>query len=246
MSTVPGKQAEDAPVAGPASTVRWLGRSIAVIAPVTLAVAVTTPPRSGPNCRSGCIVAPYTGGVQYVPRDFWWMYPACLLAVLAVALVVAVPLRATPAAQLAGRIATVLTSVAAAVIVVDYGLQLSVVQPSLLRGETSGLGLISQYNPHGVFIALENVGYLFWAVGLGLLGASMRADTRARRACRAILLSGGLVAVVGLIVLAAAYRSDLDYRFEVLAIVIDWLVLLAAGVLLGLPFRRPIDGPAHR
>jgi hypothetical protein len=32
-------------------------------------------------------------------------------------------------------------------------------QPSLLKGETEGLTLFLQYNPDGIFIALEDLGY---------------------------------------------------------------------------------------
>jgi hypothetical protein len=38
---------------------------------------------------------------------------------------------------------------------VDLLIQLRTVQPALVRGELDGLAIISQYNPHSVFIALE-------------------------------------------------------------------------------------------
>ncbi|MGZ4475348.1 MAG: hypothetical protein ACXVWW_06555, partial [Nocardioides sp.] len=48
----------------------------AVSAVVSLAVGVTTPARSGPYCRSGCVGYPYTDAAAFVPRDYLWMYPA--------------------------------------------------------------------------------------------------------------------------------------------------------------------------
>jgi hypothetical protein len=42
-----------------------------------------------------------------------------------------------------------------ALIAGDYFIQLTVVQPSVLQGKVDGLLLWSQYNPHGIFIALE-------------------------------------------------------------------------------------------
>ena len=64
-----------------------------------------------------------------------------------------------------------------AVIAIDYFIQLRVVQPSLLNGESEGLAIMSQYNPHGVFIALEELGFLlaglafcFLALALGRTG----------------------------------------------------------------------------
>jgi len=47
-------------------------------------------------------------------------------------------------------------------LVVDYASQLSFIQPALLLGEAVELSSWTQYNPHGVFIAFENVGYLLF------------------------------------------------------------------------------------
>jgi hypothetical protein len=49
----------------------------------------------------------------------------------------------------------------------DYAMQLAVVTPSLLRGEGRDVVLLLMYNPHGVFIALEDAGYVLVALALG-------------------------------------------------------------------------------
>lgn len=46
------------------------------------------------------------------------------------------------------------------VLVGDYFVQFSVVPISLMSGETEGITLLTQYNAHGVFIVLEELGYL--------------------------------------------------------------------------------------
>ena len=58
----------------------------AVVGVVSLAVAITTPPRSGPYCSADCIVFPYTDAAAYVPRDYYWMYPGVLLTLMFVLL----------------------------------------------------------------------------------------------------------------------------------------------------------------
>jgi hypothetical protein len=216
----------------------WVAVSTAVVAATAFAVAITTPPRTGPYCRSDCIVYPYTGGADFVPRDFWWMYPESLVALLAVVLVAGLSHRAGPGAALSGRVSTILAAIGAGVLVSDYALQLTVVQPSLLKGETDGLALLSQYNPHGVFIGVENVGYLLF--GLAFLGAAaaMEVPSRLLRAARAVFMVGGAVTVVALVGYAAAYGADLDYRFEVAGIGVDWLVLFVTGILLSLGTGR--------
>jgi hypothetical protein len=55
----------------------------------------------------------------------------------------------------------VFATISCTLLVGDYFIQISVIQPSLLKGETDGIALLTQYNPHGIFIALEEVVTLF-------------------------------------------------------------------------------------
>jgi len=215
----------------------WAGLLTAVLAAAALALAVTTPPRSGPYCQSACIGYPYTEAASFVPRDYLWMYPA-LLAPLAFTVLAACLHSWTPARwrhlSLTG---TCLAAVGAAILVVDYGLQLSVMQPSLLAGETSGLSLLSQYNPHGVFIGLENIGYGTIALALIFLGMPLAKSARKpARAAGWVFAAGGGVTLLLLAVFAVVYSSTLDYRFEVIALLLSYLVLAAAGTLLAASF----------
>jgi len=59
----------------------------AVSAAVALGMAITTPPRSGSFCSGDCITAPYTDAADFVPRDYLWMYAACLMLASFVVLV---------------------------------------------------------------------------------------------------------------------------------------------------------------
>lgn len=218
----------------------WTAVSTAAMAAAALAIGITTLPRSGPYCRSACIGYPYTGGAEFAPRDYWWMYPGSLVALQAVALLMTLPRRDGAAAALAARMSVVLAAIAAGALVTDYGIQLTVIQPALIKGETDGIGPLSQYNPYGVFIALENVGYLL--LGLAFAAASVAAGARSRleRVIRGVFGAGGVLTVVALIGYALVYRADLEYRFEVAGIAIDWLVLIITGILLGVGSRiRP-------
>ena len=111
-------------------------------------------------------------------------------------------------------------------------------QPSLLRGEMEGVALLTQYNPHGVFIALEDLGYLLMSLSLLLVALVFSGPERLERAVRWTLAGGSLLTMLGFFGLHLTYRFDLEYRFEVLAISINWTVLIVAGVLLSILFRR--------
>lgn len=219
---------------------RALAMSIVVVGIVALVLAVATPPRSGPFCSSGCIGSPYTDVRAFVPRDYWWTYPQSLLVLLVPALLVCVQHALPAGARAVAGIGVVLASLGAGVLLVDYAIQLAALQPSLLRGETAGLSVLSQYNPHGVFIALEDLGYLLLGLALVCVGAAFTGATTLDRGVRWLLVVGGGATVLGLPVLAVAYGSRLEYRYELLAISLTWITLIGSGVLLAIWFaRRP-------
>ena len=218
----------------------WVALLTAGTAGVALVAAITTLPRSGPYCRSGCVVTyPYTDAGAFVPRDYLWMYPAVLLILLVVVLVACLDDRVAPGGRALGRIGRSFTTVAATVLIVDYGIQLSVMQPAMIRGQTEGLSPWSQYHPNGLFIALENVGYAALNLAFVFLGAALLPTrSRLQRGAGWVFLGGGIATLAALLAYALLYRSRLDYRFEVASIGISWLVLIAAPVMLALLFAR--------
>lgn len=63
-----------------------------------------------------------------------------------------------------GVLSPIFYAVSAAVLSLNYFIQLTVIQPGLQKGEEAFLSLLSLYNPHGIFIALEDLGYLMMSV----------------------------------------------------------------------------------
>jgi hypothetical protein len=239
----PEPPSSSASSAGPASRLAfWTALFTSASAAAALAIGISTPPRSGPNCLSDCITYPYTDAAAFVPRDYLWMYPAALVAALFVVLVVCIHHTVPEAQQRFSLIGLVFAVIAATVLVADYVVQLTVLQPSLMKGETAALSLISQYNPHGVFIALEDVGYLTSGLALLCTGLAFTGQSWLQRVLRWLLVGGGVAAVAALVGLAVAYGADLEYRFEVIGIGIDWLVLIVAGLLLSVVFRPNVRG----
>jgi predicted permease len=114
------------------------------------------------------------------------------------------------------------------------------VQTSLVRGEVdSGASILSQYNPHGVFVALEDVGYLTMCLAFLATGAALAPIRRSERALRGILVVAGAIGVVALPVLMVLLGTDLEYHYEVLSLTLCWLALIPIGILV---FRasRPV------
>lgn len=216
----------------------WLALVTGVVTLVTFGIAYTTPPRSGPFCTAGCVPPPYTDAAQFVPRDYLWMYGAIVVTLLFLALVVSLESRAAIGRWVLARTSVAVATIAATALVLDYGIQLSVVQPLLARGEAGGIGFLTQYHPQGVFIGLENIGYAAMALAFVLAGLAIVPTRPVQRVVRWTLLLGGLATLASLVVLGLTYGADLDYRFEVAAISLTWLTLVISAGAIVWQYRR--------
>lgn len=224
---------------------RVAGAATAVAGVVALGLGITTPPRSGPHCPSGCLSYPYDAAAHYVPGDFVWMIGALAMIAALVVLALAVREVATPDRWLAGAVASYLALLALGILAADYVMQLAVVAPSLVHGEGRDVLLLSMYNPHGVFIALEDAGYLLVAVALAAIAWVIPVTDRLTGAIR---WTGTVVVVATIVALGwfvATEGANVDDQFEVAAIGCTWLGCIAMGAMLAGWFGRPSEANAR-
>ena len=156
----------------------WTALSTGVTTLISFGIAIVTPPVSGSFCREDCIGYPYLEIAGRFPRDYYWMFPAIVATLLYVALMVGLHGRAAAESKSFSLFAVVLAAMAALLLVGDYFIQLAVVQPSILAGEADGISLLTQYNPHGLFIALEELGYLLMSASLACVAPTLSRATR--------------------------------------------------------------------
>ena len=215
----------------------WSAVATAILAAVAFGVAATTPPRTGPFAAPGTAIGyPYSAAARFVPGDFLWMYLA--LAMMFAFVVLAACVRELGAGRhLFGTLGLSLAVAALAVIASDYFVQLRTVQPALVRGEFDGLAILSQYNPHGVFIALEELGFLLAGVSFCFLAFAL-GSSRLEHWIRGVLLASSALLVASFIGLSAVFGLGIQYRFEVAAITIVWLTLSVVGVMFAFLFAR--------
>jgi hypothetical protein len=216
----------------------WTALLTSAVTALAFGLAVTTLPVSGPFCTGGCVTYPYHDVAALVPHDYIWMYPAILLLGLFVVLMACIHQAAAEGRRLYSVIGLVFAAMAAVVLAVDYYIQIATLQPSLVKGEMEGLALVTQYNPHGIFIALEELGYLLMSLAFLFVGFVFAGTARLDRAIRWLLIGGAVAAFVAYGVLSIIYGRDLEYRFEVAVITINWTLLIVAGALLSAWFRR--------
>ena len=139
----PGGHILGYPQASASGLAFWSSVLTTLLAVAALAVGVTTPPRSGPYCASACVRYPYTDVAAFVPGDYLCMYPASLLVLAFVVLMACIHQYARDDKKLFSQIGLLFAVISTTAIATDYFIQLAVMQPSLLKGETEGLSLFS-------------------------------------------------------------------------------------------------------
>ncbi len=210
---------------------------ILALSPVA-ATIVLAPPRSGPFCPGDCSVYPFADIASYYPQDYLWMY-AMIVASFALVVLGAASVSLTPVVRRPlARIGNGFGLMAAITLSICYFIQIEVIQPSLNAGETEGIAVLTQYNDHGVFIALEDLGYLTMALALCGLTAGLKPLGRLFAAAFWVALAGAVLVVGAFLFVSIVYNVERSYYFEVVAIVIDWIVMLVAGGLMAVGTMR--------
>jgi hypothetical protein len=240
----------DADVVSPRETpvprIAWVAAAAALLAMLALLAGIATPPRSGPNCQEHCLSYPYAEAGAYVPGDFIWMYPAFGMVLAFVMMIAGLHQRASSASKTTTLFGVCFAGMAGTVLAVDYFLQLVVVQGSLVTGEPESVAPLSMYNSRGVFLALEDLGYLLMSITFMFASAALSAHNPLERTVRWLFLCSGALSVLAFVVCAGVYRADLQDHYEVIGIVLNWLTLIVAGALLTLVFARDSYHQQHR
>jgi hypothetical protein len=223
----------------------YVSLALAVLAVASLGLGVAAVPISGANCRADCISYPYLNTVDRFPRDYVWMYVAMAMVVSYLLFMVSLRVVAAPAGSLLGQMSVAVAVVVTVVLVATYFTQSSVVPASLRAGETEGVTLLTMYNPHGLFIALEEIGYLLMSLSFLLAALMIGGVGKMVRAIRRVFGLGFVLPLLALIGYVLAYGLDRQDRFEVVIISVDWLVLIVNGILVALVLRKRLSVAGH-
>lgn len=180
-------------------------------------------------------IIPYPYTPNFILSDFVWLIPAIILMPTFVALIATIHQQSPNEKKVFSQIALSFAIICAVLLMVDFFVQWTVVLPSTLSGETAGLSLFTQYNPHGFFVSLESLGYLMMSAAFLFL-APLFGIGRLQQAIRWLFVASFILAVCSFIGIMLAGRDIV--LFEVIIICIDWTVLIVTGILLAFLFRR--------
>jgi len=207
---------------------------------VTFGFAMMAIPPSGPYCPGNCMEYPYTDLLLYYPRDYYWMYLAILQVFAFTVFIVTNHYIAHASRRLFTLLSISFTLISSTVLLIAYFTQFSVVPISVMKGETDGIALLTQYNDHGLFIAMEELGYITMSIALFFLAFAFSKSTRSERLIRIILIMQMVLTIIAFIFYSIKFGIERSYRFEVATITINWLVIIVVGIMIGLHFRKKL------
>jgi hypothetical protein len=211
---------------------------LAAMATIGFTIAILTPPHSGAWCTANCTAYPYVDAGRFFPRDYWWMIPGYLLAPLLMTVSACVHFCIGPARRLWSFLAVCIAMAATTVIGLDYFMQVLAVQPSLAHHESDGIAILTQYNPHGLFLVMEDLAYLLMADALLLIAMALPPAPKPAKSARWTMAVVGSLAFLAFLFMAVRYGTEMALPFELAVITIVWLGLIPSGILLALWFRR--------
>ncbi len=211
---------------------------LTVITLITLGFAMTAIPPSGPNCPGNCMEYPFLDSLTYYPRDYYWMYIAIIQLVTFMIFMISIHFITPPEKKIYSFIGISFSMIATIVLLADYFIQFAVVPISFMKGETDGIGLLSQYNGHGIFIAMEELGFIMMSLSFLFVAPVFSMQIRLEKAIRWLLIIPFIGTIIAFIFYTIKYGLDRNYRFEVATITINWLILIVISILIGVFFKR--------
>jgi hypothetical protein len=166
------------------------------------------------------------------------MIPAIVMLLVYLVFMVSIQSYAIPEKKIFGQISLAFAVITTMLLVADYFIQFSVVPVSLMNAETEGIPLIIQYNSHGPFIVVEELGYILMSLSFLFAAFVFERKSRLEGSIRWVFIAGFLLSMVALGIVTANLGLERQDRFEVIVISITWLVLIVNGILAAILFKK--------
>lgn len=211
--------------------------ALSILIFITLCLAMIAVPISGAHAPGGGISYPYLETIGQFPRDYLWQYSALIMAVLYTIHAAVIAASVRPEKKIYANIGLVFTSMVSLILLVNYYVQVSVVPVSLMSGETAGIPLLTQYNPHGVFIAMEELAFSLMLIPFLALVKVFDCRTRTCAAIRILFGAAVIISAAAFIYLSIRFGLDRKDRYEVVVISVTLLTLIVNSLLIGRVFR---------
>ncbi len=213
---------------------------LALISIISFGLGSMAVPISGVNAPGGGLQYPYLDTLKQFPKDYFWMITAMILIITYVVFMASLHSIANKERRIFSQISLIFTVISAAILLTAYFTQISVVPVSLRNNETAGITLITQYNPHGLFIALEELGYIMMSFSFLFIAQIFNNKGRLESFIKWIFIIAFVLTILSLIMISIRHGIERQDRFEVPALIISWLVLIINGILSSIFFRNKL------
>ncbi len=214
--------------------------ALTILTIITFGLAMIAIPPSGPNCPGNCMNYPFSDLLNYYPRDYYWMYLVIFQIFAFIIFVVSLHNNTSNEKKIFSSTGVAFALISSIVLLADYFIQFAVVPVSMMKGEIEGIALLTQYNGHGIFIALEELGYITMSIALFFLAPVFSSTNRLNKSIRWILFFPLILNLISFILYSIKFGIDRHYRFEVASISIDWLFLIVVSILICIYFKRQL------
>lgn len=215
--------------------------SLTILTVITFVFAMAAIPPSGPYCPDNCMSYPFPDILSYYPRDYYWMYLAVFQLFAYIIFVVTNHFIASPEKRMYSFISIAFALISTTVLLIAYFTQFTVIPISVMKGETDGIALLTQYNGHGIFIALEELGYITMSISFLFLAPVFSFNSRIEKSIRIILIVQFVLNLFSFISYAIKFGIDRSYRFEVSTITINWILIIVITILTSLHLKKLIN-----
>ena len=215
--------------------------SLTILTVITFGFAMTAIPPSGPYCPDNCMSYPFPDILSYYPRDYYWMYLAVFQLFAYIIFVVTNHYIAPLEKKLYSFISIAFALISTTVLLIAYFTQFAVIPISVMKGETDGIALLTQYNGHGIFIALEELGYIAMSISFLFLAPVFSFKSRIEKSISIILIIQFVLTLFSFVFYAIKFGIDRSYRFEVATISINWILIIVIGILTSLYLKKLLN-----
>jgi hypothetical protein len=185
---------------------------------------------------------PFHELLDYYPRDYYWMYLAVFQLFAYIIFMISNHVVAPNEKKLYSSISVGFALVSATVLLSAYFIQFAVIPISMIKGETEGIALLTQYNGHGIFIAMEELGFLLMGISFLFLSPLFIQKNRLDKSIRILAIIPIIVILLSFIYYTIQFGLDRSYRFEVAAITVDWFTAIVLGILISINYKKRIRG----
>lgn len=213
---------------------------LSIMTIITFGFAIIAVPPTGPFCQGNCLEYPYIDSLRQYPKDYIWIYLAIFQLIGYLIFMASVYKNTDENRKIFSFTGVIFAIIASTVLLANYFIQFAVIPISLMNNETEGIAILTQYNDHGIFIALEELGYLMIGLSFFSIAPCLSFVDKKERYIKAVLLSPFLLSIIALIYISLKYGIDRSYRFEVVIITFTYLSFVSIGFMMSKYLRRKV------